>query len=171
MVHIFGPAFTNIFEILSWLFCIADDLVVISGFFNLYDTTGAFELFIRPVVPSHCILLQHSPETIYPMIAVLPCLTAIDGNLVFVAEVEIILNDLFCWCCPVFMKLVDQPIVKWRTEGLKVRIPLRSSQDDDMIFIYRPDSGGNPFIQGFQPGIEMRFVEIMRDRFIQQVVP
>ncbi len=135
------------------------------------DTRRVVHFFVRPEMPADPVFIQGFAEVHHPFVRVFAGFAAINRDLVFFAEIEVILDHIDGSSRPVFVEGIDQFIVERRAEYLEIGVPLRAAEEDEVVFVHFPDGGCHAFVQGFEQGVEMVLVEKMRNGFVEQVVP
>src|ERR1700704_4278491 len=117
-------------------------------------------------MPTDLLLFQQFSKAHYPFICVLTCFTTINRHVILITKVEVFLNYILGSGRPVFMKSINESIVKWRTKNFEIGIPLCTTQKNQVIFICLPNCFYNPFVQRLKQRVEFFLIKIMSDGFI-----
>src|SRR5580658_6393704 len=102
-----------------------------------------------------------------PSIRILAGFSKPDGNIVTVAEIKIGLDDLFGRRGPVFVEGIHQIGVKGSAKDGEVGVPLRTTQDDEMVSIRGADGSRESFVERLQLVVVFLQCRKMRDRFVE----
>lgn len=94
------------------------------------------------------ILFEQLSEGLDPDVSVLSTFTHPDGDVPLVAKVDVFLDVLLSGVDPIFVEGINQVVGEGLSKPVELRSPHSTIQDDDMIWIHRPDGCCNTFIQG-----------------------
>src|SRR5882724_4399367 len=99
-----GTALSHVFKRCARSVREADNSLPFSRCVNRYDARCRINLFVGPETPAYLILLKQRPERCDPFVGVLARLSHPNGYIVFVTKVNVILNGVFVYVHPVFVK-------------------------------------------------------------------
>ena len=136
------------------------------------DHAGSADLLVGPESPADVVFLHHLAEGGLPLGSVVAGFAHVHQESGLVAELDDGADGVGGRGALVAVAGVHDLVVKGPiAEDPEIAVPLRSSQEDDVVPVHFADGGDSPFMQGLEQGVELILIfKIGSDGLVDQFV-
>jgi hypothetical protein len=134
-------------------FGVSDDFVPIRRPREGHDRPRAVHFLVRPEGPVDVILIEQLTILRDPLVGVLARFAHPDWHAMDFAKIHVLLDFPLLGRHPVLVKGVHHVRIERRAEDRKIRVPLRSAENHDVVFVHLAKDCDNSLVERLEPRV------------------